>query len=105
MKDECVRTDCLLSVRTNMLLCLLSSVSAPSGNQDSLDPGTERTVGAANPAGVKPGECNAVCNEKYKQGTAVKHDKYVFPLEGVTLKKIQKNSAGPVTRLMFSYIG
>lgn len=43
---------CLLSVRTNMLLCRLSFVSAPSENQDSLDPGTERTIRAANPAGV-----------------------------------------------------
>lgn len=31
--------------------------------------------------------CNAVCNEKSKQGTAVRHDRNVFPLEGAPRKK------------------
>lgn len=31
--------------------------------------------------------CNAVCNEKSKQGTAVRHDWNVFPLEGAPRKK------------------
>lgn len=31
--------------------------------------------------------CNAVCNEKSKQGTAVRHDRNVFPLEGAPKKK------------------
>lgn len=31
--------------------------------------------------------CNAVCNEKSKQRTAVRHDRNVFPLEGAPCKK------------------
>lgn len=31
--------------------------------------------------------CNAVCNEKSKQGTAVRHDRNVFPLEGASREK------------------
>lgn len=31
--------------------------------------------------------CNAVCNEKSKQGTAVRHDRNVFPLERAREKK------------------
>lgn len=31
--------------------------------------------------------CNAVCNEKSKHGTAVRHDRNVFPLEGAPCKK------------------
>lgn len=69
----------------------------------------------------EPFKRNAVCNEKYKQGTAVRHDKYVFLLEGAPHKKIQRKeekkeksrqnhvqkdiSAGPGIRLMFWYIG
>lgn len=34
--------------------------------------------------------CNAVCNEKSKQGTAVRHDRNVFPLEGAPKKKKEK---------------
>lgn len=67
-------------------------------------------------ASLEPCKRNAVCNEKYKQGTAVRHDKYVFLLEGAPHKKIQRKgekkksrqnhvlkeiSAGPGARLMF----
>lgn len=32
--------------------------------------------------------CNAVCNEKSKQGTALRHDRNVFPLEVVPRKRM-----------------
>lgn len=31
--------------------------------------------------------CNAVCNEKSKQGTALRHDRNLFPLEGASWQK------------------
>lgn len=66
--------------------------------------------------------CNAVCNEKSKQGTAVRHDRNVFPLEGAPCKKkkeekknkkkrwgrvVSRRSAhlGQSGRLMLLYIG
>lgn len=34
--------------------------------------------------------CNAVCNEKSKQGTALRHDRNLFPLEGASWQKKKK---------------
>lgn len=51
---------------------------------------------------AQPGRCNAVCNEKSKQGMAARHDRNVFPLE----KPVQRKSISKaMSRRPFSWPG
>lgn len=51
---------------------------------------------------ARPGQCNAVCNKKSKQGMAVRHDRNVFPLE----KPVQRKSTSKaMSRRPFSWPG
>lgn len=68
---------------TNGVFATNMQVSKPSGGLGSLTPSLPSFGGG----GAAPAHaCNTVYKEKTKQGTALRHDRNVFPLEGAPKK-------------------